>query len=624
MTAVPTSNTPTNILDEVPEIIDVWSRASAKYRVRAALMLVLLGLLFGCLCCFTFWLRTGSYTPWEHPAFRDLFLRSFTGADGNPITLVDFLTNPIPVQAVPIHAVIMGLQLASLCSIPILIAILYRLPSSVPFCAMIVFLAAMPWLGIAIQVGCLLACMGPFRFRFRYASALIALLPISAYFIGASWRPQDADFVSTRNQALLYAPWVLALLASCVISAFALAVARFINFRPGGIPPLLAVLFAIPVIMFHTSVGRHELEYRILERDIGIAPTSVFATVDLGKRVEAKVVEIWEQSSDIDFEELRADEFAKAERALRIDFEAERLYAIERCDRFIARFPDSNYVGNVLFLKGRAVDARLDESLLATEQVAKVRTLPPVISSQDVWGSVAAYAPQSRLAVPAIYRLAYLDAVAGDIKPALQKLEHVQKAFSPRELIRLGNANDTGVISSVFERRTPAESLGIEAEPFLIEAARLAELLRACIPAPTATAVTTTMPADKASPSTPLQILLKADPHHPRYTDNLSMLIDRFPESAAADFARVLRAQAESAIPSRIRQLEQLNQQLNKKPAGAMAAYFLADVLESERKLTDALAAFEDLASRFPESCWANEARVRLVSLRMLIDARNL
>jgi len=623
MTAVPTANTPTNILDEVPEIIDVWSRASAKYRVRAALMLILLGLLFGCLCCFTFWLRTGSYTPWEHPAFRDLFLRSFTGADGNPITLVDFLTNPIPVQAVPIHAVIMGLQLASLCSIPILIAILYRLPSSVPFCAMIVFLAAMPWLGIAIQVGCLLACMGPFRFRFRYASALIALLPISAYFIGASWRPQDADFTSTRNQALLYAPWVLALLASCVISAFALAVARFINFRPGGIPPLLAVLFAIPVIMFHTSVGRHELEYRILERDIGIAPTSVFATVDLGKQVEATVVDIWQQSSDIGFEELRAEELAKAERALRIDFEAERLYAIERCDRFIAQFPDSNYVGNVLFLKGRAVDARLDESLLASEQVARVRTMPPVMSSRGVWESVAAYAPRSRVAVPAIYRLAYLHAVAGDSKQALQKLEHLQQAFSPRELIRRGNTNDTGAILSVFERRTPAESLGIEAKPFLIEAGRLAELVRACA-TPSTKTPTTTMPAVEVTASMPLQDLLKADPHHPRYTDNLSMLIDRFPESAAGDFARVLRAQAETAIPSRIRQLEQLNSELGKKPAGAMAAYFLADVLESERKLADALAVFEDLAKRFPESCWASEARARLVSLRTLIDARNL
>ncbi len=623
MTAVPTSNAVTHIVEDQPEIIDVWSRASTKYRVRAALMLVLLGILFGCLCCFTFWLRTGSYTPWEHPAFRDLFLRSFTGADGNPITLVDFLTNPIPVQAVPIHAVIMGLQLASLCSIPILISILYRLPSSVPFCAMIVFLAAMPWLGIAIQVGCLLACMGPFRFRFRYASALIALLPIGAYFIGASWRPQDVQFASTRNQALLYAPWVLALLASCVISAFALAVARFINFRPGGIPPLLAVLFAIPVIMFHTSVGRHELEYRILERDIGIAPSSVFAAVDLGKAVEAIVVERWQQSSDVGFEDLRATEMAKAERALRVDFEAERLYAIERCDRFIEQFPDSHYVGNVLLLKGRAVDARLDESLLAAEHIAKVRTLPPVMSSRRVWEAVASYSPQSRLAVPAIYRLAYLDAVAGDVDKALQRLDHVQQAFSPRELIRLGNSNDTGVISSVFERRTPAESLGIATEPFLVEAARLAELVRACAPAPTE-ATATTMPAGDVSNSTPLQNLLKADPHHPRYTDNLSMIVDRFPDSAAAEFARVLRAQAESAIPSRIRQLEQLNQDLKKKPAGAMAAYFLADVLESERKLAEALAVFEELANRFPESCWASEARARLVSLRTLIDARKL
>lgn len=612
------SNTVTVLPKVEDDIVDVWSRAATKYRVRAALMLVLLAVLFGGLCCFTFWLRTGSYSPWEHPAFRELFLRSFTGADGDPITLVDFLTHPIPVQAVPIHAVIMGLQLASLCSIPILIAILYRLPASVPFCAMIVFLAAMPWLGIAIQLGCIIACVGPFRFRFRYASALIALLPVGAYFIGASWRPQDMDFPVTRNQALLYAPWVLALLASCVISALALAVARFINFRPGGIPPLLAILFAIPVVLFHANVGRHELEYRILEEEIGIGPRSVFAAYDLGKRVEDAAVEQWQESGDVGFESLRAQILSKADRECRTTFESERLHAMARCNQFLSLFPDSQYCGNVLYLKARMLDMRIDEDLLTNRQLVVFRTEPPRHVSRETWEAVAADSPQAVLAAPALFKLAFLDTVDGQFDAALKRLDHLLTTFAPTARANNRSTSDNGVISTVFERRRPGETLGIQTDPILANARRLAEMIRACQPAATTTA--TTMPATTRPANEPLQLLFQFDPNHPQYSNNLSGLIESYPDTPAASYARVYLARSESAVPSRLRQLRQLTENLKKEPAGAMAAFFLADLLEFERKLTDALTVFEELVARYPDSCWASDARPRLAALRTLID----
>ena len=143
--------------EEEVEIVDVWSRTSRRHRLVAILMLLLLALLFAGLCCFAFWLRTGAYLPWRYHDYAELMRRSFDPFGAQQIRLSDVLSSPIPVRQVPIYAVIVGLQFASLSSIPILVAILYRLPISVIFAAMVVFLAAMPWIGITVMIGCVLA-----------------------------------------------------------------------------------------------------------------------------------------------------------------------------------------------------------------------------------------------------------------------------------------------------------------------------------------------------------------------------------------------------------------------------------------------------------------------------------
>ncbi len=138
-------------------VVDVWSRTAPKYRLRAVLMLLLLALLFAGLCCFTFWLRTGVYLPWEYAGYARLMQHSFNPSGPDQITLSQFLSTPISVEIVPIHSVIVGLLFASICSVPILVAILYRFPSSIIFAGMVCFLAAMPWLGLTVLAGCALA-----------------------------------------------------------------------------------------------------------------------------------------------------------------------------------------------------------------------------------------------------------------------------------------------------------------------------------------------------------------------------------------------------------------------------------------------------------------------------------
>ena len=60
-------------------------------------------------------------------------------------------------------------------------------------------------------------------------------------------------------------PWVLAIIAACTMMAVIIFIAYVANYRPGAVALVMAVMFATPAILFQTSVGMDELQYRVLE-----------------------------------------------------------------------------------------------------------------------------------------------------------------------------------------------------------------------------------------------------------------------------------------------------------------------------------------------------------------------
>ncbi|MCP4250113.1 MAG: hypothetical protein GY778_23980, partial [bacterium] len=154
-------------------IDDVWSRAGFKYRTRAIVLLVINILLFAGLGCFAYWLRTGVVFAPAEADYAAQFKATFSPSFESDVTLGSLLTFPISVEQVPMQIVILGLLLAALVSIPILVSILYRFQASLPFLAVVAFLAMMPWLAITLIGSCILASVRRFRFQFRYASALL-------------------------------------------------------------------------------------------------------------------------------------------------------------------------------------------------------------------------------------------------------------------------------------------------------------------------------------------------------------------------------------------------------------------------------------------------------------------
>ncbi|MFQ5430268.1 MAG: tol-pal system YbgF family protein [Phycisphaerae bacterium] len=598
-------------------IVDVWSRTSRRHRVRAILMLVLLSVLFAGLCCFTFWLRTGTYSPWEYDGYRQLLRDSFNPVGPNQITLSDFLSDPIRVQDVPIHAVIMGLQFAAMVSIPILVAILYRLPFSVAFAAMVFFLAAMPWLGITVMIGCTVACTGPFRFTFRFASVLMGLIPVAIYFVLASLEPAGAPSKLAHHKALLYAPWVLALLSSCLICALALAVARLINYRPGGIPPILAMLFAIPVLLFHAEVGRDELEYRILERRIGPGNSSIFASVDVGQRARRAALRQMSESEEEPYEVLY-------ERLLRTETtralqkaEDDRHRAIRDCDAFIEHFPDSRYVPSVLFLKARALDFRVDRMQLARAHRAEFRSDLPSRASRRTWQALVDRFSTDVLSEAALYYLAILKGREGDLDGAIASLGALLDRFNAARAASQPIRRGQNLVGAVFRRAPVSFGLGVDPVVLAREAERLREMLIACRNDRPRLLSSLFGPRLDGSDVEvrPIQVLLWLDDADPHYRANLEGIARAFPDSEASGYVAVRLALLVPAVTRRISRLRAAAEEMARRPSGAEIRFCLGDALQGDWLIEEARAAYEGLVRVYPDSCWAREARGRLTAL---------
>ncbi len=603
--------------------VDVWSRTSRRYRVRAVLMLLLLSILFAGLCCFTFWLRTGTYLPWQYDGYAELMRQSFSPTGSGQATLSDFLSSPISVREVPVHAIIMGLQFASLSSIPLLVAILYRLPFSVLFAAMVCFLAAMPWLGITVMIGCIVSSIGLFRFTFRFASALIGLFPIALYFVMASWEPKSGETRMDHQQALLYAPWVLALLGSCVICAIALAIARLINYRPGGIPPVLAMLFAIPVFLFHTQVGRDELEYRILEHHIAPGRSSVFSSVDIGRMALQKARRRFSDTRTGSFDAIYRRYLRAQEAATLLQTERDRLRAIGRCEEFIEKFRDSAHVANVLFLKARAQDIRVDEAKLKRNHRAEFRSDLPSHASLGTWQLLFDRFPRADVNATALLNLAILKGGAGDCGGALADLDTLIDRFDSSITATQPAARDEAIKASVFQSSTNPSWLAMSPEWLVREARQLREMIVACRgdrPKPISALFGSRVDGSDVL-VTPLQVFLWLDDASPYYTANLRGILRAFPISRTAGYVEIRLTRLEPAISRRIQRLDIAARTLAGHPSGAEARYYLADALQEDSLLEEAKASFEELIKAYPESCWSQEAKQRLTSLAILQEA---
>jgi hypothetical protein len=599
----------------LPPIVDVWSRTQPKYRIRAVVLLLVNLLLYCGLCVFIHWLHFAR--PFDFSLSSYLAPARFWGAQTQ--SLNDFITYPINVEQTPVHGVVLGLLLAAVVAVPIVVAILYRFLSALAFVAAVLVFAHMPGMAATLTFSCILASVRPFRMSFRFGSALLGMLPVVLYLYLATRGETDqlVSYASPTETTLLAAPWVLTILAACVMTGIVLLISRLVDYRPGGVAPVVAVMFTAPLILFHVKVGADEVAYRVLEAEYG-PHSQRFEPVEPAKNTSERISALIRQLAmgtmkgtpfgpyHPDFLDLWGGNINALKRPLWIrlqaQFLADRTDAYEACKRFIADHPGSRYVPNVYYMQARILDTRLDRpSFMQNPPRRELYSDFPHVQSAPSWSPLFTQYPESPLSIAAGLRLAQLHLRRGEIDQALERLSTVRQ----RGTATLERLNTTQPARGLLRAALPESSLEFQPKPCLFEARRLHELI-------------TANRDDPRYGSRPLEELAALDPHRAQFHRQLLRLAARYPDSFLYDNLVVLWASTLPDQQLRAEKLEACTRRFSSGDALPEAMFRLAELeiqalgSADETRRAGGIERMRALANGFPGTCWGQAAAERL------------
>lgn len=597
-------------------IVDVWSRTAPKYRIRAIVFLTMSFLLFVGLCAFTHWLHVARIMDfsWQSYAAPARFWGEQTQ------NLNDFLRYPINVEEIPLQGVVLGLLVAAIVAVPILVAILYRLPCALPFVAAVFIFAHLPWLSFTLVIGCVLAAVRPFRMKFRYGSALLGMIPVLIYlYLATMPSPDDVGSAAPPAQkSLLIAPWVLAILSACLLMAVVLLIARWVNYRPGAIAPVMSLMFAMPAVLFFRFVGRDELYYRVMESEFGprserFMPVSMRPVADMIRQyTEAADFERAEEWRDIWRGRVDATHDRMLSRLAR-DFLRERAAAFDAFSRFIREHPRSRYVRCALYMQARVLDTRIDERAFRSRMHRELYSDFPHVQSEPAWTALLTQFPDSPLSISAGLRLAQLHLRRGEVDAAVALLQRINDGSLGRGS---GVPSSKPAFQSLMSAPDPEASLNFDPRPRRFQASRLSELIAA-------------NRDDPRYGSRPLMLWAGLDPRRPEFVDETLRLAREMPDALLYDNLIVAWALAQPEVERRRAALEACVGTFIDSDALPEAMYQLADIeIQSAMERTDAphravgIERMRDVVARFGDSCWAQAASERLRDLESLMAAR--
>ncbi len=591
------------------EVIDVWSRSTSKYRVRAIILLLINTILFVGLGCFAYWLRTGVMFAFLEPGYWSQLGQTFLPR--GDATLANFVLFPVRLDLIPMHGVVVGLLLAALVSIPILVSILYRFASCIPFLLVVAFVAVMPWLAITLTGACILASVKPFRFRFRFASALLGLVLVMFYFYGASRQsaPQVAEYAPSERIKFI-APWLLATLTSCMLMGGVLFLAKAVNYRPGVIAPLLVLGFALPVVFFEKYVGRDELYYQLLARHF--QEKFYVPEYNFSEQFERMAYRYWQGQPEpkqpfsvvrevLEFR-LALELDVKSE--VRTEFARQRDSINRECKHFLKHFPDSRYAPNVLYFQGQTLDMRVDlKAFRSKEKILRYYSDFPSDVSDVVWRKLFANAEASRAARVALYKLSHIEARGGRMDSAIAFLDQL---ISENEADKIRTAKgDSGVVG-VLKSAPADDQLKIDMEAIDSRAREFRDLLRNNAHDPRYG----DRPMCGSRRGEPFcGGLLKSDPEHLLYKHNLAAILVAYPSALVEDNVLVFLAMQNEDLEERTRLLELVIEKHPEGDAVPQAYYRLAMTWAALGDVQKGRTFCERILNEYPDCIWANSAR---------------
>jgi tetratricopeptide (TPR) repeat protein len=381
--------------------------------------------------------------------------------------------------------------------------------------------------------------------------------------------------------------------------AFVLLISRMVNYRPGAIAPLLALMFALPVLLFEFKVGRDELHYRIIEHDFG--PGSAhFAERDVSEEFERAVRAAWMSRPEPKPPLETVRDSSELLWSLQLDsvlgphmtaIARHRHAATDKIDLFLRHYPDSRYAVNSLYLKARALDTRVDQQAFWDHKILRFYSDFPSEASRRSWRLVYENGRGTPMAAVALHRLALLDARAGEIESAKEWLRNLARD--------LDEESNEPVPAGGFLTPKPAEAtLGISRERCQLEGGRLLDLL--------------INNRDPLYGYEPLVRLLHFDPRDEHYRENLRALVERYPRAQISDNATLEIALAAPTVADRVALLESFAEEFPSGDAVPEALFRLGEACRELGEVRKARECYEGVIREGPESIWRRPAEEAL------------
>ncbi len=424
---------------------------------RGTIFLAVNLLVFVALNAFRHYLATGHWADFSIAAYR---------ADLST-PLGRCLQFPLPVDMYPWMIAVTAGLLAGVIFVPLMVSVMYPAPVAPLFIAVVATVGHCPGLALAIAAGCVLTAATPLRSDLPFVAILVGLIPVELYFYFLAFAGVKLVTMKPMLQLLYAVPFFGAIALAVVASTIVLWLARHTGNRPGVVWPVLAVLLAVPVVIFYDRVGADELHYSVIVRSLGpgdsLLPEEALAawkhqTNNQGLSGEALVNQL---NDELD---LRRNRMAR------------------QCEEFLARFPSSKRVAEVLWVEGQARSTQLVRHKLDGKKgLIEYSATWPLPTSATCWGRLIEQYPQSGSAAVARWRLGQLAARRGQFDEALEALTQALPRLVGAAARQEGRRNPLGTIRLVVPTADYCQGAHFEASKLISlirrnEAARPREL----------------------------------------------------------------------------------------------------------------------------------------------------
>lgn len=313
---------------------------------------------------------------------------------------------PLDVLSHPWMILVAGLILAAMIFVPIIISVLYNLPAALLFAAVVGVLGHAPVMAAMLGIGAVISARTPFRSDMPFLAVVLGFIPTVVYMYLFGFSGSQSAELLPLQRWVVAGPLLASVLVAIVAASIVLVVTKLIRFSPGATFPILVMLIVAAAAVFHTKVGRDELEYaviaeRIVPGDVLFQPFSAAAI-----------------SSD----------------RLQKDLVRRQQECIDACERFRARYGDSQRIAEVLWIEAQARSLHLDVRAFETGTFRASAGFPSPASA-EAWRMLSETLPGAPQAQLARWRLGELalrrqEIALGDdlLNAAARRLQEHMKA----------------------------------------------------------------------------------------------------------------------------------------------------------------------------------------------------